>query len=416
MKENLQKNLKKILIDDGIEAISVVNPANYIKNIQSFERALSENHLKYAIHSVLKVNHSNVLLKTAFQNNLRADVSSLGELEQALKVGFTGERITANGPKNKKFLQKSVEIGATICVDSIEELEKIAKISIENHEKIKVLIRLSGFEVELNSRFGIRKSLWNNAIEIIQKSENLKVLGIHFQIGSLDLENRKKIFWESVDFFKKLLQIRQNPTIFNIGGSFGAYYQNDLTLHCKACARFSLGEKLYPQSQIAGPDFLKKFLTDTSHRGSSIANFLAENNFELWLEPGRAILSGNVGFVATTALGTREDCIIVNTNSFGVGMREEELPTNPVLLEDFRGEKIPQNHDFSYWILGNLCLESDIIYSRDIPFSRKIVEDDIIVFLDMAAYHMDFYETEAISHPKKLRFYEDENGNLFEDK
>lgn len=138
---------------------------------------------------------------------------------------------------------------------------------------------------------------------------------------------------------------------------------------------------------------------------------MRENNLTLWLEPGRALTSNNVGFVATSVLGTKEDCIIVNTNSFGLGMREEELPTNPFLLEDF-GKNPAKNHDFEYWILGNLCLESDIIYSRNVPFSRKVVADDIIIFPDMAAYHMDFYETESILHPKKVRYFHSQNGTL----
>ena len=94
--QNLNSQLHKILIEDEIEAISVVNPKIYEQNIKNFEKILSENRVKFAIHSVLKVNHSNALLKTAFKNNLRADVSSLGELEQSLKISFTGEKITAN--------------------------------------------------------------------------------------------------------------------------------------------------------------------------------------------------------------------------------------------------------------------------------------------------------------------------------
>lgn len=132
---NLKKNLKKILLEDEIEAISVVNPKNFEKNIKNFEKILEDNRLKYAIHSVLKVNHSNALLRTALKHNLRADVSSLGELNQALEAGFAGEKITANGPKNKKFLQKSVEVGATICVDSIEEIENLKSLNFARDDK-----------------------------------------------------------------------------------------------------------------------------------------------------------------------------------------------------------------------------------------------------------------------------------------
>lgn len=91
-------------------------------------------------------------------------------------------------------------------------------------------------------------------------------------------------------------------------------------------------------------------------------------------------------------------------------MREEELPTNPILVDDADSQK-----KFPYWILGNLCLESDIVYSRAIPFAREIVENDILIFPNMAAYHMDFYETESILHPKKSKFFIDENDNLHRD-
>lgn len=90
-------------------------------------------------------------------------------------------------------------------------------------------------------------------------------------------------------------------------------------------------------------------------------------------------------------------------------MREEELPTNPILLGDAENEK-----KFPYWILGNLCLESDIIYSRSISFGSEIEENDIIIFPNMAAYHIDFYETESILHPKKVPYYL-ENDTLIPD-
>ena len=101
--ENLKKNLRKILIEDEIEAISVVNPEQFEKNIENFEKILEENRLKYAIHSVLKVNHSNALLRVAKSKNLRADVSSIGELNQALAMGFSGEKLPAKKIKKSRL-------------------------------------------------------------------------------------------------------------------------------------------------------------------------------------------------------------------------------------------------------------------------------------------------------------------------
>lgn len=407
--ENLKKNLRKILIEDEIEAISVVNPEQFEKNIENFEKILEENRLKYAIHSVLKVNHSNALLRVAKSKNLRADVSSIGELNQALAMGFSGKNISSNGPKNQKFLMKSIEIGATIIVDSVEELEKITKIAREKNQKISIILRLGAFKNASDTRFGIAKWLWNLAINIIEKNrENLDVLGYHFHIDIPDVNTRIEVFWESIEFYKKLLAIGFAPKIIDIGGSYGTFYQNDSIQNFGNSG--IAHHKIYQNHEYSGEKFLEQFLIKTIRGKPTIKNFLRENNITLWIEPGRSLLGNNVGFVATTVLGTREDSLIVNTHSFALGMREEELPTNPILVDDADGEK----NNF-YYFLGNLCLESDMIYSRNIGFARKVHENDIIIFPNMAAYHMDFYETESIAHPKKVKFFEDKNGDLTRD-
>ncbi|RAL55981.1 hypothetical protein BLM37_00350 [Candidatus Gracilibacteria bacterium GN02-873] len=407
--ENLKKNLRKILIEDEIEAISVVNPEQFEKNIENFEKILEENRLKYAIHSVLKVNHSNALLRVAKSKNLRADVSSIGELNQALAMGFSGENISSNGPKNQKFLMKSIEIGATIIVDSVEELEKITKIAREKNQKISIILRLGAFKNASDTRFGIAKWLWNLTINIIEKNrENLDVLGYHFHIDIPDVNTRIEVFWESIEFYKKLLAIGFAPKIIDIGGSYGTFYQNDSIQNFGNSG--IAHHKIYQNHEYSGEKFLEQFLIKTIRGKPTIKDFFHENDITLWLEPGRSLFGNNVGFVATTVLGTREDSLIVNTHSFALGMREEELPTNPILVDDADGEK----NNF-YYFLGNLCLESDMIYSRNIGFARKVHENDIIIFPNMAAYHMDFYETESIAHPKKVKFFEDKNGDLARD-
>lgn len=411
--EKLKNQLHKILIEDEIEAISVVNPKIYEENIAKFKKVLEKNRLKYAIHSVLKVNHSNILLETALKNGLRADVSSIGELEQALKVGFTGENITANGPKNTKFLRKCLEEDVTIVVDSIEEIEKLAIMSEWREKKVKILVRLWAFKWATNTRFGIAVWLWKASISLLEKHKNIfSVEGIHFHIDIPDVRTRISIFWEAISYYQLLLRAKFSPKIFNIGGSYGTNYENNISQNLvNKNETLGTNHKMYSAHEYAGVDFLRYFLEENGKwKFPNIATFLRENNITLWIEPGRSIFSENVGFVATSILGTREDSIIINTNSFSLGMREEELPTNPFLIDDDNFEK-----KFPYWILGNLCLESDMIYSRAVPFGKKAKENDIIIFPNMAAYHMDFYETESISHPKKVKYFQDENDNLFLD-
>lgn len=402
-------SLKDILITQWVEAISVVDPEQYKKNILRFMEVLSWARISGEIHTVLKVNHSDALLRTAESLGLRADVSSLNELKQAIRAGFSPDRISVNGPKNSAFLTHAMEIGAMIIVDSIEELEKIAMYAETHQRIIPIMIRLWAFRAASDTRFGIAKWLWELSLQIIQKHQKyLQVEGYHFHIDIPDIDTRIAVFWESIEYFQKLIYIGYTPKIINIGGAYGTQYQNDIVYKPGEKPRTS--NKIYTNPRRAGAEFLEQLLLKEGNgRFPSIAEFIRENNITLWIEPGRSLYSDNVGFIATTVLGTREDSLILNTNSFGLWMREEELPTNPILINDGPGPK-----ENAYWILGNLCLESDIIYSRNIAFWRPVLEQDILIFPNMAAYHMDFYETESIGHPKKSRYFI-KNGTLIPD-
>lgn len=63
---------------------------------------------------------------------------------------------------------------------------------------MKILVRLAEFFEGNDSRFGIPKILWEDTINILKHANNFEILGTHFHIGSLDLINRKKIFWEVI--------------------------------------------------------------------------------------------------------------------------------------------------------------------------------------------------------------------------
>lgn len=312
----IKDELEAVFRDETIEAIGVIDTEQYQKNVESFQKILENHRLKSAVHAVLKVNNSKHLLRESLKFGLRADVSSMGELDRAVEVGFSPEKITANGPKKRIFLEKLCEIGATISVDSLEELEFLGKWSEENHQKISILIRLGTFQNAVDTRFGIAKFLWAQAVEILKNHRNfLECLGFHFHIDIPDVHTRMLIFWESIEFYQKLLSAGIRPKIIDIGGGFGTLYKNDII---PGRTRFTHSHhKMYTSGEYTAGEFLQFFLsTKTKKHPTNIATFLRENGIELWIEPGRSMLSRDAGFVATTVLGTREDSAILNTNSF----------------------------------------------------------------------------------------------------
>lgn len=407
----IANNIEEILQWE-IESIGVIIPKNLEYNIERFQKVLSQYRFPWKLHTVMKTNSSRAVLETGKQLWCRVDVSSYEELSKALSVWYTWENITANGPKNTRFLLSCIEYSVIIAVDSISELEELISL-VPTGKKQKILMRISGFTWARSTRFWILREHWEKSIHMLELTrETLDILGYSFHIDKRDVDLRKAIFWESLEYRKLLRKSWFSVRIINIWGGYGVIYQDDTTIKDSSCARFHLGSRLYPQSD--GPvwtDFLKKFLSDEDKLGLSIWGFLEENNIELWIEPGRSLMQ-NVGYGATRIIAIRHDgsetSLVLDTNSFSLGMREEELPTDPFLL----GEGDHQHHE--YTLLGNLCLESDIFFCRRIRLTRAAKIGDILIFPDIAAYHMDFYETASILHPKKSRFFQ-ANNTLYSD-
>jgi len=65
------------------------------------------------------------VLKLLAEEGLGADVSTVGELEFALRAGVPGDRLVIHGNnKEDELLHRSVEAGALIVLDSLDELER----------------------------------------------------------------------------------------------------------------------------------------------------------------------------------------------------------------------------------------------------------------------------------------------------
>ncbi len=413
LNKNEQTSIHDILKNPEIECIWVVDPKILKQNIADFQQVLAQYRFSSKIHYVMKVNQSKALLREAKKSGCRVDVSSYSELMKSIWVWYIGDMITANGPKNQRFLSTCIELDCIIAVDNLSELESIIAISREFSKKQKILIRLGGFEIVRSTRFGITREHWEKSIEKLSEGrEYLEVLGYSFHIDTRWLQVRQDVFWESLEYYRLLVEGWWYPRIIDIGWWYGVRYQDDTLIVDESCRRYHLGSRLYPQDDSpVWCAFLRAFLESPYDTRGSIGKFLEENAIELSIEPGRSLLS-QVWYIATSIMAKRSDAggqsLIIDTSSFALGMREEELPTDPILLWSDSGKP------HAYSLLGNLCLESDIIYCRRVQLTREAQIWDILIFPDIAAYHMDFYETRSLQHPNKSRFYR-ENDTLFPD-
>jgi diaminopimelate decarboxylase len=116
---------------------------------------------------------------------LGADVSTVGELEFALRAGIAGDKLVIHGNnKEDELLRRSAEVGALIVLDSFDELERARAIGAT-----RFLIRVTpGIEADTHeavktahhgSKFGLPP---DDAVEAIRRLPECE--GLHVHVGS----------------------------------------------------------------------------------------------------------------------------------------------------------------------------------------------------------------------------------------
>jgi diaminopimelate decarboxylase len=129
------------------------------------------------------------LMRVLAEDGLGADVSTLGELEFALRAGIEGERLVFHGNnKSDEELQAAADAGALVVLDAREEVGRAAKAGVR-----RVLVRVNpAVEAETHpairtaheeSKFGLDPV---SAVETVREAiaSGLDVAGLHVHVGS----------------------------------------------------------------------------------------------------------------------------------------------------------------------------------------------------------------------------------------
>ena len=157
---------------------------------QEFVRCYPETTVCYSA----KAFTSSAILQLVKEEGLDLDVVTGGELDIARSVGFPMNRIHFPGNnKSAEELEKAVQYGIShIVVDNLHELDML--INIAGKRKVNILLRLNpGIDPHTHkynatgiadSKFGLTRSTWDEAVEIALAAPNLNVDGFHFHLGS----------------------------------------------------------------------------------------------------------------------------------------------------------------------------------------------------------------------------------------
>jgi diaminopimelate decarboxylase len=188
----------------------------------------------------LKAFTTKAMIKLIQEEGLDLDVVSGGELGFARAADFPMERVHFPGNnKSAGELKMAVKYGiGHIVVDNLPELNMLIKIA--GRKKVPVLLRLNpGIDPHTHkynttgiadSKFGLPKADWDEAVKTALGAENLDVDGLHFHIGSGLFEFEP--YLKSLDVvlayaadIKQKYGFKMN--VLSIGGGFGAQYTVD---------------------------------------------------------------------------------------------------------------------------------------------------------------------------------------------
>jgi len=429
------------LIDKYGSPLNLLFPELVKENTESYKDYFSRSGISGSIFFAHKANRSFGLLQEIADFGVGIEVSSLDELNSALKAGVTSEKIIANGPKNNQYLAKALEVGCLICTDSLTELSEVLKIK----GKHNILIRFSDFadsgaEVRsFHSRFGITYEKEEEVLKSIHNNqENINILGLSFHLDSTsDLEKQialKSLLRLTVKWLESGVQIK----IIDIGGGFRINYVEDKNQwdsllsaiqssvisddgylwnhhnfgYYMANGRIRGEGSFYPYySQVYGTKQLDNILNSSIPELSTTAiELIWDLMLDIYIEPGRGLLD-QVGItllkISQVEQTTNYYKVIVDGNYKHL-TADQDIMVDPILVTKAKRDLNPSQT----FIFGNLCLENDVIFRRQIllPFEPKT--GDFLAFINTAAYKMDFSESKFIHHklPQRLIVKDDADG------
>jgi diaminopimelate decarboxylase len=435
-------DLLRTLVDGLGSPLNVVLPDQIAENAERFRAVYREHHLGGQVFFAHKANRSSALVRRLAMTDAAVDVASLGELQHALGAGFTPDRIMATGPKNPEFLWLAARTGVTVNVDSATELDDLGAL-VRSHglPRVRIVLRLSAFEASgvtvltRISRFGSPVRELEGLLKCVERHDDaLELTGVGYHLDTTSLAEKATALEGCIRAMDLCRTLGLRPRAVDIGGGFGVNYLADggqwerytteLThavlgrrppmtwrghgygLRNEAgTLRGSLG--LYPAHRpVAGRRYLDELLScpAPSLGGRPLATLLLENLYDLYTEPGRALVD-QCGLVLARVLEVRrtdagEPMVRLALKADDVALEEHGVLMDPVLLPRTT-TRAPAGGGgpVGVYLAGNLCLEADLITRRMVCLPRLPEPGDLLGFANTAGYCMDFKAGQAQHQP-----------------
>lgn len=322
----------------------------------------------YHIHYAVKANANPKILTIIRENGLGADCVSGGEIRACLEAGFPADKIVYAGVGKADW---EINLGLDnniFCfnVESAAELEVINELAAAKEKVASVALRINP-EVDAHThayittglkenKFGINLSQMNGIIDLFDTLKNVRLIGLHFHIGSqiTDLSAFQALCSRVNEIQENMYRRHIIVPNLNFGGGLGIDYH-------------------HPNRQSI-PDFKDYFAIFHKHmklRPSQQVHF----------EPGRSIV-GQCGTLVTKVLYVKEG----SYKKFAILDAGFTELIRPAFYQAYhKMENITSEGEIEkYDVVGPICESSDC-FGKEVDLNR-VRRGDLIALRSAGAY------------------------------
>ncbi len=213
-----------------------------------FDRAFARH--PHAIHYALKANSTLAIVRLLRDLGSHVDANSGGEIELALRAGFTPEQIVFTGVgKTPEELSRAVALGVkAINVESAGELDRLAQLAADRGTRARVALRVNP-DIDARTHPHISTGLKMNkfgvpiehAVALYREMASLPSLhptGIHVHLGSqiVTLDPFRRAAEAVVALARELGDAGIRLDYLDLGGGLGISYDGEPVPHPSAYA------------------------------------------------------------------------------------------------------------------------------------------------------------------------------------
>ena len=347
------------------------------ENYLAFARTMPGTRIFYAV----KANPAPEILSLLASLGSCFDTASVAEIEMALAVGATPDRISfGNTIKKERDVARAHALGISLyAVDSNEEVEKVARAAPGARVFCRILTDGAGAEWPLSRKFGCEPAMAEDVL-LHAHTLGLGAYGVSFHVGSQQtrLDAWDVAVGQAKDIFNTMLGHGIKLEMVNLGGGFPTKYLK----------------------QVPGTGAYANAIHDalTKHFGNALP--------ETIIEPGRGMV-GNAGVVkAEVVLISKKHSndntrwVYLDIGKFG-GLAEtmDEAIRYPITTAKDGDVKEP------CVIAGPTCDSADVLYEKT-PYPLPItlsVGDEVLI--EAAGAYTTTYAAVAFNGFPPLRSY-----------